>query len=184
MDSVSRYFLDLPPSLPSAAFSSLSSFLCFFFGLPLLLYPWGVPTHILLLLAKRFLHQYVKSSLPPVTLAHATTVLHVRQGETKIPLKIFLSDKKNTKTKLKSTEIHFVGASNVLIIVQEISPTGRAPNYRSVLLLAGRENITRGVKVVRTNTVIKVILSTLKYPPHELSALKTSLLLRNAISMH
>ena len=76
------------------------------------------------------------------------------------------------------------GHPTCLLLCKLYPPSGRAPNYRIVLLLAGRENIKRGVKVVTTNTVIKVILSTLKYPPHELSALKTSLPLRCAIWMH
>lgn len=107
----------------SAATSSLtSSFSSLTPNLPLLLCPWGVPTHSLLLFAKRLLHQYVKSTLPPVSLAHTSTVLRVRQGETKIPLKICLSDNKNTKPKLISTATHFMGASNALTTVQAVSP--------------------------------------------------------------
>jgi hypothetical protein len=119
--------------------------------------------------------------LPSVSLPHSSTVLRVRQGETKIPLKFCLNDRQNIKPNLNSTVIHFVGLPTCLLLCKQYPTNGRAPNYRSVLLLAGRENIKPGVNVVTTNTVIKVILSTLKYPPHELSALKTSLLLRNAI---
>jgi hypothetical protein len=48
-------------------------------------------------------------NLPPASLVHASTLLYVRQGETKIPLQICLSDKKNIKTKLNSTVILFFG---------------------------------------------------------------------------